>query len=210
MPTRVTRRETRQQGDPMRSVATVLAIVVAAVSLLACSTGADTPDGYQRIEHPEATIVVPDEWETGDPGDMAEIDPDIIDVRLPGAPDGLPIGVRLWHYGRSEQQLFLSAEEPAGLQSALLPASRDQLRREEVEVPGAEDGFLLQLEADSSALDEPVRATYVVGRRSDQQAIMLSILGTAEQIPDEVIDTIAGSLQLTDAVDDTTDPTESP
>lgn len=146
-------------------------------------------------------MALPADWEPGDPGDMVDVDPDVIDRRVPGAPDGLPIGARMWHYGRTEGRTFSSAEEPAGLQGALLPADREQLRREEIAIPGAEEGFLLQLGVESPLFDQPVRFTYVVGLREDGVAILLSIAGTAEQIGDEVIESIVDTFRLTGPVE---------
>lgn len=188
----------------MRSLTGWLTAVAAAALLGACSSEGAVPEGYQQVDHPEASVVAPSDWTSGDAGDLAEADPDIVDLREPEAGTDLPVGLRLWHYGRTEQETFSSAEGPAGLQAALLPADREQLRREEIDVAGADDGFLLQLQAQSEAFDDPLRFTYVVGQRADRQAIMVSIVGTAELVPDDVVETIVDSFRVTAPVDEAT------
>lgn len=160
----------------------------------------DAPDGFTIVSHPEARVAMPDDWTEGDPGDLVEADPDIVDRRIP-APDDQPFGARLNHYDRTEERTFDSAEEPALLQAGLLPPEQEQTRREEVEVAGAAEGFLLQVEADSTLVDQPVRFTYVVGLREDGAAFLLSIVGTAEQVPDDVVSTMVDTFALTEPAD---------
>lgn len=162
---------------------------------------ADAPEGFAIVAHPEARVAMPDDWTEGDPGDLVDADPDIVDRRIPDAPDDQAFGARLDHYDRTEEATFASAEDPALLQAGLLPPDQEQTRREEVDIAGAEEGFLLQVEAESTLVDEPVRFTYVVGLRADGAAFLLSIVGTAEQVPDDVIATMVDTFTLTEPVD---------
>lgn len=176
----------------------VLLLLVLAVVTAACSSGADVPDGYTLVSHPAAQVAVPADWTAGDPGDLQDADPDAVDRRVPGV--DLPLGLQLWHFGASatgEDEVYDSASGPANVLAATLPPDREQTRSETIAIPGAVDGHLLQVVADSPALGGEVRATYVVALRDNGAAVMLQLLGTEAQIPDEMIDQIVATFRLT-------------
>lgn len=182
----------------------ITALVLTLVAVLgACSSDDATsvPEGYTAATHPAAEVAVPEDWTVGDPGGLTRADPDAVDRRVPDVGADLPIGIQLWRFGADadgEAETYQRADGPAALQAESLPPDREQTRSEAVDVPGAAEGHLLQVVADSPAFDDPVRATYVVALREDGAAYMLQFLGTEAQLPDDVIDTVVSTFRLTD------------
>lgn len=184
----------------------VLAGVVA-VLLAACGgpQAPAAPEGFVVVEHPEAMVAVPESWTAVDPRDFVKADPDYVELEIADHPPDGRFGARLGHYDRTMGRTFSSAESPVLLNVNNYSMDREQLRREEVELAGATEGFLLQIAADSQFVEEPVRVTFVSGLREDGAVIMMTIAGTESQIPDDVIATMVSTFTLTDPVplDDT-------
>lgn len=180
----------------------VLSVLLLAAVAVGCGSDetAEAPDGFRLIEHPEAVVAVPDAWTDGDPGEFLDADPDYVELTIADPPDDGRFGARLGHYDRTQERTFRDAEDPVSLDVGVYPQDREQLRRESIEIDGADEGFLLQIQADSPVVDEPVRVTFVSGLREDGAVILLTITGTASQIPDDVIATMVDSLTLTEPV----------
>jgi hypothetical protein len=173
---------------------------MAAASLLfavtACSGGSEdvtVPEGYQLIEHPLVEVAIPDTWT---PRSTDLPDPDAVQLQVPEVDDELQVGAAV--YQRSESAP--GAEEVAGVVvSSVMVATqdRDQTDRRQVSVDGADDAFLLQVQAPSPQFDEPVRLTVIAAMTDEGEPVVVRLLGTEEHIPDEVIATILDTMRVT-------------
>lgn len=161
------------------------------VVLAACSSGPPpVPDGYQRLQHPLGSIAVPEDWELREaPERIEELDSEVRLAALPDASLERPRGGYLYET-ISENAPFRAADEAIVLEVAEIETfmSVDQVRRELIEVPGSEDAVLLQYTGPQPEEGEPVRLTYL-GALTDRGSVLVAnFIGTAEQIPDEVIE----------------------
>jgi hypothetical protein len=174
----------------------VLAVVTALLfAVTACSGGSDetaVPEGYQLVAHPLVEVAVPETW-TPRSTDLS--DPDAVQLQVPEVDEEVQVGAAV--YQREESAP--GAEEVAGVvMSSVMTAaqSREQTDRRQVAVDGADDAFLLQVQAPSPQFEQPVRLTVIAAMTGDGEPVVVRLLGTEEHIPDEVIATVLDSMRV--------------
>lgn len=77
-------------------------------------------------------------------------------------------------------------------------AGSEQTRREAADVAGSDDASLIEVRAPSPPLDgQEVRGTYVAARAEDGVSLVVRLLGPTYVLPDELVDDIVGSIEVT-------------
>ncbi len=173
----------------------VLVPLVVLLAVSACSGGgASVPEGFEVVEHPLGTVAVPEDWElTDEPSGSADMYIDEQRFLVPGVEE-IPAGVSVFE-GNVDPPQAEGATSIYGFD--FRNAGAEQTRREEIEIAGAEAGFLLQYEAESEPLGGELARSTLVAAESEGRLLMLQFLGTEEQIGDELIDEVVASMEVT-------------
>ncbi|WP_052668968.1 hypothetical protein [Nitriliruptor alkaliphilus] len=190
------------------TLSAVFAVALGTVLVGCAGGGSPIPDGYQRVEHPDLHLAVPQEWEPAE-AERRSVDEDATAYRVPDA-DGLPIGLEVFRAAREGGSGYARADfaVDAVLSDLYTAESFEPLGVDhDVTVAGSDDAFLQQLRIAAPNLgpDATVRFTAVgVSLGADDDAgdgdvVVVLITGPEDRIDDATIERIVDSLEVVGA-----------
>jgi hypothetical protein len=177
--------------------ARVSALLLAATMLLLAACGGDSaggasevPEGYQLIDHPDVVLAIPTGWTLVDI-DASEVQGS--NVAQYDSPESPALTMLLWRWGQpAEPGDVVLATGVVVARRELNPGFK-YLANEPVEVSGADDAHLKQVQWESGPTT--VYQT-VVAARLGEKAVVVTFAGTGEHPPDEAVEVALDTMRL--------------
>lgn len=172
----------------MRAAARAVGTVVAVAVLAGCSGGAtaEVPDGYQLIEHPQASVAIPEAWSRTEKAQVLKAEPEAAVYVEDDAPEGMALGASLWRYSEPMPPQGASVALRLILAEFLGLPGFEELSNEPIEVTGADDAQMVvaRLDAPEELGGFPVRTVFI-GAQDGDRVMIFRLIGDDDTFTDE-------------------------